>query len=392
VTWAGGTVIVVVVSFVSNRLLRGDAAGSLRNPTLLLDGLVQYDGHRYLSIAAHGYSYTPGVQSPIVWFPLYPILIRAAQALVGDPIPAAVAVTVVSAAIALSLYWRWLGDKGIEGPARLAAFGAFAVYPYSWFLYGVVYADATFLALAFAAVLLVERDRLALGALAGALATACRPTGLALVPALVLISLDRHGVLGPWSPAHGSTSRTRRAVGRLRDWLQVPSSLDRSRLRPRTLLPILSLGGLVAYAAYLWSRFGDPLIFITNESTFHPGIPILKLTFFSRLVHVTQTPVLTGTLTLQAAFAAATLASAGAVARRFGFPYGVLVLAAVALPVVGSHDFMGTGRYLLLAFPTFALVGERLSHAPRLVRVVLAGSAALMVLMAFGFSRSVYLS
>jgi hypothetical protein len=302
-------------------------------------------------------------------------------------------VTVISALVAMNLYWRWLAEHGLEGTARLVAFASLAVYPYAWFLYGVVYADATFMMLALAAVLLVERDRVLLGALAGALATACRPTGLALVPALLLLAADRQGILGPWTPSHTDPAgRVGRALRWVHDWLRVPGSIDRDRITAGSFLPLLSLAGVGAYAGYLWWRFGEPLVFLTNQATFHGRFPILKLTFMSRLVHVADTPLLTSTLTLQAAFMAGTLASAGAVSRRFGFPYGVLIVAAVAIPFAGSHDFMGTGRYLLLAFPTFALVGERLARRPKAALALLGASAAIMLVMAFGFSRSVYLS
>ena len=57
----------------------------------------------------------------------------------------------------------------------------------------------------------------------------------------------------------------------------------------------------------------------------------------------------------------------------------VLVLGAAAIPILSTHNFQGTGRYLLMAFPTAAVVGERLARRPAVARWVLGTSGVLMV-------------
>ena len=385
--WAGLTVAVVALQHLSNRVLRdpGYLWGRWHGARFYLEGLVQYDGHRYLAIAAEGYSYDPGVQSPIAWFPLYPLLIRGFDRLGVEPVVAGVAVTALGCVAALLLYWRWLGLHGSTGSTRGVAFLALALYPYAFFLYGTVYADAVFLAAALGAFLLVERGSPVLGGLAGAAATACRPSGMALVPALLALQMVRDGVLvRPAAPPEGWW-------GRAVDWLEAPTSLDRSKLRPRALAPLLSLGGVAAYAAYLWYRFGEPFAFLTNQATFHGRFPLLKLTFFSRVVHAPETPVHSATLVLQAALTAGALLAVGRVARRFGFAYALLVLGTVTMVMLGTHDFMGAGRYLLLAFPALAVAGEALAERPPAARAVLSVSGVVLLVMAFGFARGRYL-
>ncbi len=398
-TWAGVTLAVVVIAHLSDEVLRG-GSWSGRGPDLYLDGLVQFDGHRYLQIAADGYSYRSGVQSTIVWFPLYPLLIRAASTVVATPMLAAVLVTVVAAGAAFVLYWRWLGVHGSSGRARLLAFLAFALYPYAWFLYGTVYSDAVSLALALGALLLVDRGRDGLGGAVGALALATRPTAIVLVPTLAALAAARHGALlprGDRSEAPPATTAVGRWTARLATWLQVPGGVDRQKLRPAFRAPAVALVGLLAYAGYLWAAFGNPLIFLTNQATFHSGrFPLLKGTFFSRLVHFADTPTHSATLLFQAVLTTAVLLSTGRVARRFGFPSAVLVLGTVAVTFLGTHDFMGAGRYMLGAFPALAVWGEHLdavtASRPRRGAVVVLASGLLMLGMAFFYSRGVYLS
>jgi hypothetical protein len=392
------TLVVVAIQHLSARVLREHPYrwGTWHGLTYYLAGLSQYDGPRYIDIAQHGYHYQHGVQSTIVWFPLYPLLVRAVSHLGVQPIPAGILVTVLGGAATLVLWWTWLGARGIEGSARIASFFCFALYPYSWYLYGVTYADAVFLTFAIGAFVLVETDHLVLAGFVGAAATATRPTGMTLVLALFAVALERRGALvaraandatraGGWSPPA--------LAGRFAAWIRWPAGLDRSKLHASSFAPLLSAVGVCAYAGYLWARFGSPIIFITNQSTFHGGrYPLLKGTFLNRVVHFPEATTYTLTITLQAILMVGALLLVGRVARRFGFGYGLLVLSVFTFAWTGSHDFQGTGRYLLGAFPLFGVAGEWLAERPKAVRPVIAASGALMLVMAFGFSRGAYLA
>lgn len=109
------------------------------------------------------------------------------------------------------------------------------LYPFAWYLYGAVYADALLLVSALGALLLVEADRPVLAGLVGIVATAARPTGAAVIVGLVAIILDRRGVVN-WN-------------GGLR-WRFDASKLRRLRWADAGVL--LSAAGVVGYCAYLW--------------------------------------------------------------------------------------------------------------------------------------------
>src|SRR5438105_1581675 len=72
--------------------------------------------------------------------------------------------------------------------------------------------------------------------------------------------------------------------------------------------------------------------------------------------HVKQWDKLTYTLdiTFQGLLATGFVLMLPLVVRKVRWPYAIYVLAVVGIPIVGTKDWQGTGRYLLAAFPVFA--------------------------------------
>lgn len=369
--WAAVAGSVLAVQF-----LAGLPGGEPLLESGVLDGLNQFDGPEYLRIASEGY-----LQRQLVWFPLYPLLIAAATPLLRDALTAAVAISLAASATAAWLCWRWLRIQGIDGTARTTALAVLLLYPYAWFLYGVVYADALFLALCLAAFVAFERDRRGLAALAAVAATATRPSGFALIAGMLVLALERDGVLSPRDGARGWVHQ-----------LRLPVQVTRSNLRARTLWPLAGLGGLAAYGAYQWASWGSPLRFMTEQQNYHePGTAsALKLQFFAAFYEGFDARHL-ATTTFQGLILAAVVLAVPAVGRRFGWGYATYCFCLALLPAVSVSTFMGVGRYLLPAFPVFALVGERLADRPRARTAWLLASGGAMALMAFGFARSWYL-
>jgi len=375
----------IVVQHVSSRVVRDDQY-SLRQWMGLryyLDGWSQFDGPEYQKIAEFGYSYTPGQRSNIVWFPLYPNVIRLFERPIGDYLVAGVVASLLAGAWAVTVYWRWLAQRGLTGRYRLLAFAALALYPYGWYLYGVVHSDSLFLALAVSAFLLAERRHLVAAGAVAALATATRPTGMALIPAIIAFGFERDGVLQVPPAPTGLVARFR-----------LPISFDRSRLRAATFGPMLSVLGVGTWMTYLWVRFDDPIAFVTNQRVYHPGnLPVLKRAFVSRWVHLGEDPTYAVTILGQAIIVVLVVWAIPGVCRRFGFSYGLFLAALVAIPTLSTEDFMGTGRYLMAAFPAFAYLGEHLARRRRAVQIgsIVAGSVVIIA-MAATFSRSWYLT
>lgn len=341
-------------------------------------GWTQFDGWEYLHIAEDGYWYRPAARAPVVFFPLYPLVVRAAHAVTGQWVLAGVVVAAVAGLAATLLFWRWCGTHGLAPAAQQTALFVALLYPFGWYLYGVVYADALFVALVIAAFSLVDARRYVLGGLVGALATATRPTGLALVPGLLVLALETGGVLAVPAAASGLVDRWR-----------LPVAVHRSRLRAVLLAPLLSLAGTAAYATYLGIRFNRPLVFVTDQTQYQgSGIKtLLKAGLVADLVRWDD-PAYTLSAAIQAVLVVAVIWSVPRIGRRFGWGYGSFVLSLAAILVLESRDFLGAGRYLLAAFPVAALVGEALAARPRARIAWLVGAACLLVLGTVGFAQS----
>lgn len=338
-------------------------------------GWVRLDGGWYHGIAEGGYDYVPGQQSSVAFFPGYPITIRHVGRAI-DNIPLGGIVTTIACGLAaVVLFWRWCAAR-LPRRAALLGLVVLALYPYAWYLYGAVYGDALFLLAVLAAFTLLDHDHPVLAGLAGAAATATRSVGVAVVVGLVVGVLERRGALqGTWR------------------W-GVPRSLALRRLRPADAGVLVSTAGLVAWAAWLWHRYGDPLLFSSVQSEWgQPASPRtwFKLDFLGQVARGDDRIYSYG-LVVQALLALGVFLLVPAIVRRFGLRYGAYTAVLVALPVIGSQDFQGVGRYVIGAFPAFAVVGERLAARPAWPRVVLPVSAALLVLGTVWFAHGLYLA
>jgi hypothetical protein len=340
---------------------------------MAFEGWVRWDAYWYRSIVQDGYVYYQGVQSSVAFFPAYPLLLAAVHWAFPSTFVAGTVITLTAGVGALVLFRRWVGTF-VSSPGATAALALLALYPYAYYLYGAVYADAVFLVAAVGAFLALERDRVLLAAVLAAVASAARPTGVVVAVALVLRLLEL---------------RNAGAV-------QWRNRLDVRSLRPRDLTVVAGFGGLAGWMGYLAVRFGDPLAFSTVQGAKgwdQPSGPAtwFKLGFF-RNVFTNPGNSYTWSIVLSAAFAVGVLALSVVVWRRFGWAYGAYCVMVVALVVVGSKDFMGTGRYLLGAFPAFAAAGALVGGRPRLRWGLPAASGVVMVVMASAFARGTYLA
>jgi len=387
--------LTVVVGVASQTRLRGGAI--LQGPAWL-DGWFQFDAGWYYDIAAHGYSYVPGHQSSIAFFPTYPMAVRALGALLGDYQVAGSVIGVASGAGAVLLFGVWVWRR-LPRAGALTAIAIVMVYPYAFFLYGAMYADSLFLLTALGAFLLLERRMYWLAGLVGALATADRPVGIAVTIGLVVRMLE----LRAQDRARGSASgrpQTGLFTGDLAPdrprWRGLFGAITAVRWREAGVL--LSGAGLLSWAVYLWVEFGNPLAFVAAESAPGRDQGVGPHTWFklSYIGTVLTNPVFSnGRLkTAQAVACLAAVLLMRRVWRRFGWGYTAYAAVAILIPIIGTKDFMGTGRYVLIAFPIAAAAGDYLATTERRwVRpVALAASVGLLVVLTTLFAKGVEVS
>ncbi len=351
---------------------------------------VRWDSGWYYHIAMMGYSYQEGVQSPVAFFPTYPLMMQGVGTVLGVHL-AGVVLTVVSGLSAVLLFSRWCVGR-LSRRATMTAVGLLLLYPYSLYLYGSVYADALFLACALGAFVLLERGHPWLAGLVGALAGAGRPVGVAVVLGLAVRAVElawerseAHHRAQAGAGESGSPGR----LARLREgFATVVLALRQVRWGDAGVL--LAGTGLAAYMAYQWWAFGNPLAFVATESS--PGWDQgsgyrvwLKFAFFGVLWKGSMWEI--ARLLLPALLLLGTVILLPRIRRLFGWGYAVYTAVVIAIPIVGTKDFMGCGRYLLVAFPAFAMVAHLLAErATKRDRVlVLSGSGALLVVALLGY-------
>lgn len=150
----------------------------------------RWDAPHYLDIARAGYV-AEGVEARwIVFYPLYPWLVRACAFILQDELVSAFFVSTVASLAAGLLLYRLAEVDEQEAVARASVFFMF-VFPTSYFLH-IGYTESLFIALAVGAFLAARVRRWWLAGLLGALAATARVNGLLLIPALAFEALEEY--------------------------------------------------------------------------------------------------------------------------------------------------------------------------------------------------------
>lgn len=363
------------------------AEGTRRSPRRItasddpfLVATTRWDGQHYLEIALDGYSYEPGRRSNLAFFPLYPILLRSVYRATGVPAEWAgllvAHVLLIAAMVLLAGYTR---ERYPRAPPQLAAWVvlAFGLFPTTFFM-RMTYSESTFLVLALLAFWGMQRGwRPVVVAVVVGLATAARPVGVALVPPLWLYVWER--------------SQTRKAAAESSGPHPRPLSRQRERGVAKRLggiawLTPIALWGLLAYMAFQYVEFGEPLAFARTQSHWRsrPDVGIgekaLALAAWEPIwsAYMPSSPGYSGRFArdvpewadLQLAnpvyfLAAAALIGLGAAQ---GWLSGREILLAVGLLLItyvtrGFDMCMASqGRFAAVVFPTYLVIG-RLLHA-----------------------------
>jgi Mannosyltransferase (PIG-V) len=336
------------------------------SPNELVNLQARWDTDFYYHIATTGYQWDRSVflHQNVVFFPLYPLLMRWGGALLGGhPLLAGTIVSLAAFAGAIVLLYRLAALELGEDKAWPVIL-LVSTYPFALF-YSVVYTESLFLLLTVGAFYAMRRRHLLLAALCGVAAGLARPNGFWLALPLLWLAAS-----APVSAPDGATSS--------RPWWR-----DRRRVAA-VLAALAPLAGTAIFSAYLYGRFGDALAWMHGQAAW--GMPLLGRapapdpvrTAEDLRVKVSEVLVYVGDIV--AFFWAAT--SILPVTRRLGIAYG-LWIAINIFPPVAAHLFISLGRFTAVLFPLFfwlALVVPR----QRLTRVAVA-FAVCQAILAVGF-------
>ncbi|HET7465433.1 MAG TPA: hypothetical protein VFL29_02090 [Candidatus Dormibacteraeota bacterium] len=324
--------------------------------------LDRWDTSSYIAIAGHGYE---SATSPN-FFPLLPLLEAGiGRVLAGGGVPsdaellaAGLVVSAVASLVAFCALARLI-EYEAEAPTAATAVRLLAAYPFAMFL-GVAYTDAAFLAAAVLFFLFVRTRRWPAAAAAGLVAGLLRPVGPLLAVALLAELAVEIG-----------SRRTEHAT-----------------VRGRVFASLGPLVGTGLYSAFLWWRFGDPLLFVHTQSRFWHHVlmwPWQTLGIgIERLSHPGVLSVLD--LGIVIVFAVLTIASLARMRVAYGVFTAGLLLAMLISPVPSHKDVIqSAGRYLLAAFPAFWIAAHWIAGRPWLEFALLAAGFPLQATLAVLF-------
>jgi hypothetical protein len=311
------------------------ATGLLRELTWMW---FSWDTQWYVNIAYNGYGDMP---KSVVFLPLYPLLIRATAALIGDYLLAALLVSFAASFAALALLYQVAVDQ--TGSDRLArrTLVLLLAFPTAFFLLAG-YTESLFLALVLLAWLSTMRKWYGLAGLAGFLASLTRTQGILLALPLAYLAF--------WG-----NQPLRVTLCRLSDWRHLR---DWRRLPLRDALPRLVAvsGPLLGSALYMgWIKlagYGSITEVYTRYWAFETA-PLWEALVNNLTLLLTHPNVVYVT---NAVLFAIAIAGALLALRRLPLAYSLYTWVTIVVILMRQHNlspFMSTGRFTLMLFPIF---------------------------------------
>jgi hypothetical protein len=353
--WAVTRLIFLALTFLVPGLLRrgGGATGGLAG---LLGQWVTQDGIHYAYLAQHGYD--------TLWranfWPMIPLLEHIFGPVFGGNYGLAGMVIANVSFLGALVALRRLAERELGAQAARRAALYLAIFPTAFYLFAP-YSESLFLWLSISAFSAIRQRRWLLAGVLGCLSMLTRSVGLILVVpfAVEFLQAWRRGAARWWQGAFVA------------------------------LIPCAA--GL--YSAYLWLQHADPLAY---EHATHTGAWARSLQWpwtalvrsVSALGPLSHTQSISGThLLLNFVATVAILVLAIATLRLLPLSYGLYVLGIIASFLLYPVDnpalaVQGNGRYALMLFPAFMVLGVW-GRRPRLHEaLVLVMTSSLAILTA----------
>ena len=343
------------------------------DPNEFVNLQARWDAGWYLTIAIDGYSYDPGLpsdaQQNIVFFPAFPMAMRAAGRLFGgSPIAYLFGGTLVSLGAflwALVYLVRFARDALGDPDQASAAMWLLAAYPFALF-FGALYTESIYLLAIVGACYHFRRGEYLPAAFWGLLAGLDRAPGCFLSIALGIMAIS------PWLPA--------RIIGGPR--LNETVAERQRRVVPALMSAAMPGVGALLYSAYIWSLTGHPLAWEAGHAAWgrqYNGLGVLISQRADWILHdglYAYTSRGGGDL-LNVLGALFVIVTAWPVARRLGLAYAVLILINI-LPPLAAGGFLSAGRFSSVLFPSFVWLASAIP-----IRHRSAWLAAFMTVQAF---------
>jgi hypothetical protein len=320
--------------------------------------LARWDTFWYLDIASRGYHWNgnPLEQQNIVFFPLYPLLMRLAGALLGGhPLAGGLAVSLLAFLFALVYLWRLVADQfGTE--TATTAVVLLCSFPFAVF-FSAVYTESVFLLIIVAAFFHARRREFGTAAVWGLLAGLARPNGFLLAVPMAWLAIIQNRDREAPRNFRGSVSL----------WPMCSVSRRPQGFCPGLLAVVAPIAGMLLYSAYLKLAVGQAFAWVSGQAAWPTIAPWTKNAAASILRPAE--PISPWDVVVHVGNAASIgIAAAGLlpVTRLLGIAYGLFVALNI-LPPIARHGLVSLGRFTSVMFPLFVwlatIVPERRRRA-----------------------------
>lgn len=352
--------------------------GNSVSPHAFLQAWQHWDAHWYLRIADQGY-FSP---EPTAFFPLYPALIHLVRGVVGvnHELAGAMVISNLGALGAFIGVGLLAANEAGTSESAWRSLRVFIAYPLAFFL-TAPYTEGLFVAFVAGSLLCARRGSWRWAGGWAFLAGLTRPTGLALVPAL----LWEYGRQQGW---------WRREAWTAGAW--------RERVRPARLVEATMIIGAVpaamaSFMVFCWIRFGDPIMFLRSERIYwnHSKVPPWTglLRGVEKFLAVPMLSDVQASLLVDLAPTLVFCVIAVLGIRRLPmmltlYTLGILYLS-MASPILGNQDVLAScGRYLIAAIPVFLLLGRWSERRPWLDMLIVSGGFMIQAMLALVYLRN----
>jgi len=156
----------------------------------------RWDAINYQKLAEFGYNATAEMRPRMVFYPLYPWIVRMFAFVTHDYLISAFIVSTIASLAAAILLHRLVALEYSKDMAQRAVWFLF-IFPTSYFLH-IGYTESLFLMLALGSVLCARKQRWLLAGIFGALACLTRVNGLVLIPALAVEAGHQYWTTRRW--------------------------------------------------------------------------------------------------------------------------------------------------------------------------------------------------
>lgn len=233
--FASRIMIFAIGIFSSLIIIKGNWFGE---QTSLLDLFIRWDSGWYLGIINNGYSFTPGQQSSIAFFPLYPLLTKLLSFGIFDI--KIIGFLISNLGLLVGAIYLYKLVK-IEFNDKIASKSVFymLIFPTSFF-FSTMYTEGLFIGLAITSFYYARKQKWLTASLLGFLLSLTKVVGFIIFVPLLMEYL-------------------------LVNYSKLKTNLKKTAKDLATLL--IAPAGLLSYMLYLYLRFNDPLAFYHTQTS-----------------------------------------------------------------------------------------------------------------------------